>query len=148
MDILDLIKNEYRQIETLFSEIESTSDTVKLYKGFNKLSEEIILHTEVKAQTFYPEIHQLGEKKELIDTALREHNEIRQMLEEIESLSPTSQEFQTQVQAAKRLFQHHIQEEEKVFSQVRQHMSEAKRRELASKFAAAKSKLASDPVVG
>lgn len=148
MDILDLIKNEYRQIETLFSEIESTSDTVKLYKGFNKLSEEINLHTEVKAQTFYPEIHQLGEKKELIDTALREHKEIRQMLEEIESLSPTSQEFQTQVQVAKQLFQRHIQEEEKVFSQVRQHMSEAKRRELASKFVAAKSKLASDLVVG
>ncbi|MBV8887136.1 MAG: hemerythrin domain-containing protein [Chroococcidiopsidaceae cyanobacterium CP_BM_RX_35] len=149
MDILDLIKNEHRQIEALFSEIETVNDTAKLYKSFNQLSEEINLHTEVEAQTFYSAIRQWG-KNELIDTAQREHNEVRRMLEEIESLSPTSEEFQAQVQALKQLFQHHIQEEEnELFSQVRQYINEAKRTQMASEFASAKSKLASGmPAVG
>ncbi|MBV9388990.1 MAG: hemerythrin domain-containing protein [Chroococcidiopsidaceae cyanobacterium CP_BM_ER_R8_30] len=148
MDILDLIKNEHRWIEALFLEIEAANDTAKLYNSFNQLAEEINLHAEIEAQIFYPVLRQWGSENKLIDTAQGEHDEVRQTLEEIETLSPTSEEFQAQIQALKQLFQHHIQEEEnELFSQVRQHISEAKRRQMASEFAAAKSKLASDTSV-
>jgi hemerythrin superfamily protein len=52
MDILDLIRKDRRQVETLFKEIENTSDNQELYNCFNKLYKEINLHTKVEEQIF------------------------------------------------------------------------------------------------
>ena len=146
MDILDLIKKDHRQIETLFSEVETTDDTQKLYQCFNQLYEEISLHTEVEEQTFYPAIRDYCEDAdELVDEAQGQHDEAKQLLEEIESLSPTSAEFQAKIRELKQAIQHHVQEEEtQVFSQARQCMSEAKRLQLGNEFEAVKSQLQSE----
>lgn len=142
MDILDLIKKDHRKVETLFSEIETADDTQKLYKCFNQLYEEISLHAEVEAQTFYPAIRECGDTGELIDTAQKEHGEAKQLLEEIESLSPTSEEFKAKIRDLKQVIQHHVQEEEnQVFSQARQCMTQEKRSQLGSEFEMVKSKL-------
>jgi len=56
MDVLDLIKTEHRQIETLFSEIESTDNLHKLYECFNQLFNGLNLYADVEEQTLYPAI--------------------------------------------------------------------------------------------
>jgi hemerythrin superfamily protein len=142
MDVLDLIKAEHRQIETLFSEIESTDDTYKLYECFNQLSNGLNLHAEVEEQTFYPAIRNCKNTKELVEVAQEEHDKAKQMLEELEYLSPTSGEFKQKIAELKQLIQHHLHEEEnEVFSQVRECMSQEEREQLGSEFEAVKSKL-------
>jgi len=145
MDILDFIKKDHRQIDTLFSEIEATDDTQKLYHCFNQLYEEINLHAEVESQTFYPAIRECTDSDGLVNEAQKEHDQAKQLLEEIEFLSPTSEEFKAKIRELKQVIQHHVQEEEnEIFSQVRQYMNEEKRAQLGREFEAVKSKLHSE----
>ena len=145
MDILDLIKKDHRKVETLFSDIESTDDPQKLYECFNQLYEEISLHAEAEEQIFYPAVRDCENTEELVDEAQNEHDEAKQMLEELEDFSPTSAEFQQKISQLKQIIQHHVQSEEnEVFSQVRECMSAEEREQLGSEFEAVKSQLQSE----
>lgn len=145
MDVLDLIKAEHRQVETLFSEIESADETHKLYQCFNQLFNALNIHAEVEEQTFYPAIRHCQDTEELVDAAQEDHDEAKEILEELESLSPTSAEFKQKIRELKQVIQQHVQEEEnEVFSQVRECMSLKEREQLCNEFEAAKSKLQSE----
>lgn len=142
MDILELIKADHRIVESLFSEIENAEDNHKLYDSFNQLYEALNVHTEVEEQVFYPAIRNCQDTENLVEEAQKEHNEATQMLEDVSSLSPTSAEFKAKIRELKQAIQHHIQEEEnEVFSQVRQCMSQEERSQLGSEFELVKSKL-------
>jgi hemerythrin superfamily protein len=146
MDILNEIKKDHRKIETLFSIIESTDDTQELYQCFNQLYEEISIHTEAEEKIFYPAIRDSSSDCEyLVDTSYTEHDKAKQLLEEIESFSPTSAEFKAKVRELKQAIQHHIQEEEtKVFLQASKFISQEEQIQLANQFLAMKSKLQSE----
>lgn len=142
MDVLELIKADHRLVESLFSEIENAEDTHKLYDSFNQLYEVLNVLAEVEKQVFYPAIRNCIDIENLVDAAQKEQNEAKQMLEDVSSLSPTSAEFKAKIRELKQAIQHHIQEEEnEVFSQVRQCMSQEERSQLGSEFEVVKSKL-------
>jgi hemerythrin superfamily protein len=79
MDVLELIKADHRLVESLFSEIEKTDNTHKLYDSFNQLYEALNLHAEVEEQVFYPAIRDRQNAKKLVDEAQKEHNEAKQI---------------------------------------------------------------------
>ena len=142
MDVLELIKADHRQVETLFSEIESTDEPRKLYKSFNQLYNALNVHAEVEEQIFYPAIRHSPDIEALVDTAQKEHEEAKEMLEELASLSPTSAEFKQKIRHLKQVIQHHVQQEEnQVFAQVRGFMTSEEREQLGKEFEAVKSKL-------
>ncbi len=145
MDVLELIKADHRQVETLFSEIESTDNPHKLYECFNQLYNALNVHAEVEEQTFYPAVRDCQDAEKLVDAAQEEHDEAEQMLEALASLSPTSAEFKQKIGELKQAIQHHVQEEEnEVFSKVRECMSQKEREQLGSEFEALKRKLRSE----
>lgn len=142
MDVLELIKADHRLVESLFSEIEKTDNTHKLYDSFNQLYEALNLHAEVEEQVFYPAIRDRQNAEKLVNEAQKEHNEAKQMLEDVSSLSPTSAEFKAKISELRQAIHAHIQKEEnEVFSQVHQCMSEEEREQLGSEFELVKSKL-------
>jgi len=145
MDVLDLIKADHLQVETLFLEIESTDDTYKLYECFNQLYNALNVHAEVEEQTFYPAVRRCRDTHQLVESAQREHNEAKEMLEELASLSPTSAEFRQKIGTLKQVVQEHIQSEEReIFSQVHSCMNSEVRLQLGSEFEAVKSQVESE----
>jgi hemerythrin superfamily protein len=52
IDILDLIKKDHRQVETLFKEIENTNNNQELYNCFNELIEKLIYTPKLKSKHF------------------------------------------------------------------------------------------------
>ena len=145
MDVLKLIKADHRQVETLFSVIESTDDTHKLYESFNRLYNALNVHAEAEEQTFYQAIRHCQDIERLVNAAESEHDEAKQILEELESFSPTSAEFKQKIGELKQVIQHHVQEEEnEIFSQVLNCMSQDEREQLGKEFEAVKGKLQSD----
>ncbi len=142
MDILDLIRKDHRQVETLFKEIENTNNNQELYDRFNELYKEINLHAKVEEQTFYPAIRESGDHNQLVNEAQKEHDEAKELLEEIASLSPASTEFEQKIRQLKEAIQHHVQEEEKeVFPLVSECMSAEEREQLGREFTTSKSQL-------
>ncbi len=142
MDVLELIKADHRSIEKLFSEIEKTEDTHKLYDCFNKLYQSLRVHTEVEEQSFYPVVGDRQDTQNLINVAQKEHDEVKQMLEDVSSFSPTSPQFKAKIQELKQAFQHHVSEEEnEVFAKVSQYISPEEREQLSNEFTSLKQKL-------
>lgn len=142
MDVLELIKADHRRVETLFSEIESTDEPHKLYECFNQLYNALNVHAEVEEQTFYPAIRRRCQDTEgLVDAAQDAHDQAEQMLEELESFSPTSAEFKQKIGELKQVIQRHMHSEEnQVFSQVRECMSEEEREHMGREFEAVRFK--------
>lgn len=142
MDILDLIRKDHRQVETLFKEIENTNNNQELYDRFNELYKEINLHAKVEEQTFYPAIRESGDHNQLVSEAQKEHDKAKELLEEIASLSPASIEFEQKIRQLKEAIQHHVQEEEKeVFPLVSECMNAEEREQLGREFTTSKSQL-------
>lgn len=142
MDILDLIRKDHRQVETLFKEIENTNNNQELYDRFNELYKEINLHAKVEEQTFYPAIRESGDHNQLVSGAQKEHDKAKELLEEIASLSPASIEFEQKIRQLKEAIQHHVQEEEKeVFPLVSECMNAEEREQLGREFTTSKSQL-------
>lgn len=142
MDIFELIKTDHRKAEEIFSAIEKTKSSKTLDKYFNQLYQELSLHAQVEELTFYPTIRNHEGTEELLEEAEEEHTEVKVMLEQMKSMDSSSEEFKDKLSQLKEAVQHHVQEEEnEVFSQVRQLMSAEELKQLATEFKEVKSTL-------
>jgi hemerythrin superfamily protein len=142
MDIFELIKIDHRKVEEIFSAIESTKSSKTLNKYFNQLYQELNLHAQVEELTFYPTIRNHEGTEELLEEAEEEHTEVKVMLEQMQSMDSSEEEFKEKLSQLKEAVQHHVQEEEnEVFPKVRQMMSTEELKQLASEFQEVKSTL-------
>lgn len=142
MDIFDLLKADHRKVETLFSEIEKTDDTEKLYNSFNQLYKALNVHSQAEELTFYPALRECKSTQDMLEEAEEEHVEAEELLEEIKQLSPTSSEFKNKMLELKEAVQHHVREEEnEIFDQARQCMEAQELQQLEKEFQQIKSRL-------
>ena len=114
MEAFELLSNDHRSVEKLFAQIEKTdnrgaNDREQL---FQKLRQELELHTQMEEKIFYPEMKKHKGTKELVEEALEEHGEVKQMLQEIGRLSAEDDQWSEMINELKMSVQHHVQEEE------------------------------------
>lgn len=142
MNILDLIKTDHRKVESLFAEIDKSDAPHKLQTLFNQLYKELSIHTEAEELTLYPALREYEDTDDLLEEAEEEHTEAKELLEEIKSLNPSSSEFKERISELKNAVQHHVQEEENnIFSVVRECMDKSELNQLGTEFTEAKSRL-------
>lgn len=142
MEIFELIKQDHRKVESLFSEIEEASSAKKLKQLFQQLYQELNLHSLTEELTLYPSMREYEETDVLIDEAEEEHVEVKIMLEEMQSLDPNSSEFQSRIAQLREAVLHHVGEEEnEVFPAIQECFSEEELDDLAEEFKETKSRL-------
>lgn len=140
MDIYTVVKQDYKQIVTLLTNLSNLNDVQNLYTYFNQLSQELDSHIKTKEQVFYPVVRQnYPNGKELIAKAEVEHQTFQQLLEDLESFSPTSDEFKQKAvelqQAIQAFFQ---QEEDDILLPTKLHLDDIQRQQLGNEYLAAK----------
>lgn len=149
MDILNLIKKDRQTIKELFSAIETTTQTEKLYEYFNKIYEELITYLQAEESTLYKSVGKHKENEELIKAAAAEHEEAISLLEEIEFFSPTSSQFKDKLQQLKKLVQQHWEKEDNlIFVQAQKFINRQEKEELGNKFIIIKDKLQQELLAG
>ncbi|ACK72897.1 Hemerythrin HHE cation binding domain protein [Gloeothece citriformis PCC 7424] len=141
MNIQDIIRMDHQKARTLFAEIEGTNDTQKIREYFSQLYNDLMVHSEAEEQTVYPTMRPYyGEQhtQELFD----EQAQLKSVLEELKSLSPTSSEFKSKLQEAKNMVNHHANEEENsLFAAIRNNCSSDQQEQMATRFKEAKKQL-------
>lgn len=143
-DILSLIEAEHRQVEQLFTKIE-TAENTKLYDYFNQIYKALNLHTRAEEFVFYPVMQEYEETRKYIQEAQEEHEQAKALLEELKVLKPAESEFKTKMSELKKAVQHHVQKEEsEIFSAVRQCMNQKQLTQLGQEFQEAKPKIEED----
>ncbi len=141
MDIRDLIRLDHNKTNTIFTEIGATDDPQKIQEYFGQLYKDLTVHAIAEEQVVYPKVRGFygdDNTQELYD----EQAEMKQMLDEIKSMSPSAPEFKDKVKQLMDVVGDHIrQEESTMFAAIGNNLSEQEREQLSTEFKAAKSKI-------
>ncbi|UBF25849.1 hemerythrin domain-containing protein [Kovacikia minuta CCNUW1] len=141
MNIQDVIRMDHNKVNMLFTQIEGSNDPQKIQEYFGQIYKDLTVHAEAEEQVVYPTVRPFygeGDTQELYD----EQAEMKQMLNSLKSLDPSSSNFKSQLKTLKDAVMDHVrQEESTMFAAIRNNCSTEQQEQLATQFKSAKSKL-------
>lgn len=141
MSIRDIIRMDHAKANTLFTQIGATNDPQKIEEYFGQLYKDLTVHAEAEEAVVYPNVRSFygnSDTQELYD----EQAEMKRMLDEIKSLSPSSSQFKDKVKQLMDAVGDHIrQEESTMFSAIGDNCSHEQEKQMATQFKEAKSRL-------
>ena len=143
MDIYTLLRADHRRTSELFDRIEAADNTKERDALFEQLKRELRVHKEAEEATFYAALSLLPEISDRIEEALEEHVDIDELLDEFEEMDEESS-FAGQLAELREEVEHHVGEEENdIFHEARELLTEEQAERIAEEMQAAKERLAS-----
>ena len=113
MNAIELLKKDHKEASGLMDQIEIADKGDRSAKDlFNQLKQALTLHTEMEEKIFYPELKKFDETKDMISEAFEEHQEVKDILAEMSTLSPADDEFMDKFTELRDGVEHHVEEEE------------------------------------
>ncbi|MBD1836561.1 hemerythrin domain-containing protein [Cyanobacteria bacterium FACHB-472] len=142
MNIQTLIRLDHNKVNTLFTEVGTTKDPQKLQEYFGQIYKDLSAHAIAEEQVVYPKVRPFygeGDTQELFD----EQAEMKQMLDEIKSMSPTDADaFRSKIKQLMEAVGDHIrQEESTMFAAIDKNCTDEQKEQMATEFKAAKAKI-------
>jgi hypothetical protein len=123
MDAIALLKADHRAVEELFEKFEKARDAGRKGEIATKICHELIVHSLIEEEIFYPAIRGKIED-DLLDEGYVEHDGAKMLIAEILSGSPGDDFYDAKVKVLSEEIKHHVKEEEKpgegMFAQARQ----------------------------
>lgn len=139
--IYDMLRNDHQTVRTALERIIGSGGGAEKTRHdlFAKVKEELEIHTKFEEEVFYPTFRDDKNDKQAKDEvkdALNEHKEAKQMLAKLERMDVTSEEFITTIKDLKEALEHHIHDEEdEIFPQARQAVSDEEAEDMARRYA-------------
>ena len=134
MDATDLLMKDHENVQGLFAQFERASeDAQKKSMLFEKIKDELQMHTKVEEEIFYPAVEELSieRAKDDIERSIQDHEEVDALLDELQSLSPDDADFDEKMTELMDAVRSHIQlEQEEVFKVARAGLGEEQLQEL------------------
>jgi hemerythrin superfamily protein len=129
MDLFQILSKDHRAVEQIFERIEKVDnrDGAHREQMFHQIRQELELHTQIEEKLFYPELKRHDGTKKLVADALEEHAEVKQMLQEIGTLSVEDDQWSEMINELKMAVRHHVHEEEgQIFPAARQELDQSR----------------------
>ena len=143
MDIYTLLRADHRRTSELFDRIEAADNTKERDALFEQLKRELRVHKAAEEATFYAALSLLPEISDRIEEALEEHVDIDELLDEFEEMDEEGS-FAGQLAELREEVEHHVGEEENdIFHEARELLTEEQAERIAEEMQAAKERLAS-----
>lgn len=123
MDVITLLKEDHKHIAHLLSELVHThnEDVNRRVSLFEKLEQELIMHTGYEEKLFYPALRSNPKTHQLILEAYQEHHVIGHILADISRVAFDHDVWKAKMTVMKENIAHHVKEEERdIFPKVRQ----------------------------
>jgi hemerythrin superfamily protein len=105
--VIDLIKQDHRKVEGLFSEFKKT----KSFTTAQQICAELTAHALLEEELLYPLLKNQVDAEET-EHAQEEHDEAKQLIARIQAMRPDSPELPSMVQKLEKGITHHVKEEE------------------------------------
>lgn len=138
MNAIKLLKSDHQNVMRLFQKVKSTEDT-EHQELFEKIKEELEVHTHIEETVFYPKMKESEELKDLVLEGIEEHHQVKIFLRELSNLMDESEKFEPKLKVLIEDVLHHIQEEEgEMFPKAEEIFNEATLEELGSRLDAEK----------
>ncbi|MBW4431597.1 MAG: hemerythrin domain-containing protein [Pelatocladus maniniholoensis HA4357-MV3] len=141
MNIQDVIRLDHNKVNTLFTELLASNNSYKIQEYFGQIYKDLSAHAEAEEEVVYPRVRSFygaNDTQELYD----EQAEMKQMLEEIKAIDPSSSQFKDKIRQLMDAVGDHIrQEESTMFAAIRNNLSSTETEQLATQFKAAKQRI-------
>ena len=117
MDALKLLKEDHKKVKMLFGEVEELGDraSAQRKKLFQKIDQELTVHSKIEETIFYPEFRRRAEnseEREEVLEAYEEHNIVKTLIGELENMDPKDETYKPKLSVLKEMVDHHVKEEE------------------------------------
>jgi hemerythrin superfamily protein len=143
-DVVELIKNDHREVERLFDLLQKQPVTRSL--NFPVLCALLIAHSRAEESEVYPVAKSEAGETDEVAHSQGEHAEAEHMLEQMTAMDPESAEFGAALEELIKSVNHHVEEEEsRVLPGMQQRLSEDRRAELAEAFVTAPDRASRGP---
>ncbi|MBN3960171.1 hemerythrin domain-containing protein [Nostoc sp. NMS8] len=141
LNIQDVIRLDHNKVNTLFTELLQSDDPQKIQEYFGQIYKDLTAHAEAEEEVVYPRVRSFygqDNTQELFD----EQAHVKQALEEIKAISPSSPQFKEKAkQLLDELGDHIRQEESTLFAAIRNNLSTEQTEQWATEFKAAKTRI-------
>jgi hypothetical protein len=111
MDAVALLKADHRKVEELFEKFESARGTKE--KIAQQICMELMIHTMIEEEIFYPACTGKVEDAHLVQEAYVEHDSAKVLIAEILAGGPDDDFYDAKVKVLSEMIKHHVKEEEK-----------------------------------
>jgi hemerythrin superfamily protein len=132
-DAVELLVSQHERIKELFAAIEARSSRPSKAKldDVRELISTLVKHAEIEELVFYPAVREELDLGGDVDESLEEHHAAELLMAELEKLPADAPRYDAKVTVLRENVLHHIDEEEtELFPQVREALTEERRREL------------------
>jgi hypothetical protein len=111
MDAIALLKADHRKVEQLFADYENASGSSRKAKLAGQICQELIVHTMIEEEIFYPAVDGKIEE-DMLDEAYVEHDGAKMLIAELMDGTPGDEYYDAKVSVLSEEIKHHVQEEE------------------------------------
>jgi len=111
-DAISLLKSDHRKVEQLFEQYENSEDDDEKRKIVRQVCTELIVHTTLEEELFYPACREKDVDSELMDEAQVEHDGAKILIGDLLQNSPGDQYYDAKVKTLSEYINHHVGEEE------------------------------------
>ena len=134
MDATELLMKDHENVQGLFAQFDRANEDAQTKSMlFEKIKDELQMHTKVEEEIFYPAVEELPieRAKDDIERSIQDHKEVDALLDELQSLSPDDADFDEKMTELMDAVRSHIQlEQEEVFKVARAGLGEEQLMEL------------------
>lgn len=124
MNAIDLLKQQHREVESLFAQIETTKDSSDKLELVQELADQFAAHGTIEERIFYPTAYAKS-TSELLEEAVEEHLSAKRILADLLDMQPSDEHFDAKIKVLKEQIEHHVKEEEsELFPKVRAELDE------------------------
>jgi hypothetical protein len=110
MDAVSLLKADHRKVEDLFEKYEKARG--KKAEIAQKICLELIVHTKIEEEIFYPACEAAGVEDDMLDEAFVEHDGAKMLIAELLNGNPDDAFYDAKVKVLSEEIKHHVKEEE------------------------------------
>jgi hypothetical protein len=112
-DAIATLKSDHRKVEQLFEKFKSSQDQTTQATVARQVCLELIIHTKLEEEIFYPTCREAGVEDEALNEAQVEHDSAKILIGDVITCSPGDEFYHAKVSVLSEYVKHHVGEEEK-----------------------------------
>lgn len=146
VNAVELLMKDHEIVRDLLNKLEkATEKSGRRQQLFEKIKQELKIHTQIEEEIFYPAYIDAVKKKDdrkLYFEAIEEHHVVDMVIPEIAQTDPTTEMFAAKAKVLKDIVEHHAEEEEiEMFPVALEVMSDEELEELGARLQERKDEL-------
>ena len=136
MDALALLKHDHDEIRSLFDELDASNRRSLRAREriFDAIRDELDIHARVEEEVFYPALRETSSEalRSAALEAVEQHRIVKDLLDELEEMSPSDDEFAARMALLRENVLRHAEEEERgMFAEARREIDPGTLQQLA-----------------